>query len=55
LRKRFGLLGHGDLDDALTCALLAYLFAVRPETLVAPPESVPGSEGWIWVPKDGLR
>jgi hypothetical protein len=54
LRKRFGLLGHGDLDDALTCALLAYLFAVRHETLAAPPESVPASEGWIWVPKDGL-
>ena len=54
LRQRFESLGHGDLDDALTCALLAYLFAVRHETLAAPPESVPASEGWIWVPKDGL-
>jgi hypothetical protein len=54
LQQRFELLGHGDLDDALTCALLAYLFAVRHETLAAPPESVPASEGWIWVPKDGL-
>jgi hypothetical protein len=54
LQKRFGPLGHADLDDALTCALLAYLFEVRPETLAAPPESVPTSEGWIWVPKDGL-
>jgi hypothetical protein len=54
LRQHFGSLGHSDLDDALTCALLAYLFAVRPATLAAPPESVPASEGWIWVPKDGL-
>jgi hypothetical protein len=54
LQQRFGLLGHGDLDDALTCALLAYLFTVHPETLAAPMDSVPASEGWIWVPKDGL-
>jgi len=54
LQQLYGLLGHDDLEDALTCALLAYLFAVRPDTLVAPPESVPVSEGWIWVPKDGL-
>jgi hypothetical protein len=54
LRERFGLLGHGDLDDALTCALLAYLFAVRPDTLASPPESASASEGWIWVPQDSL-
>jgi hypothetical protein len=54
LRKRFNSLGHADLDDALTCALLAYLFAARPETLESPPEKTPTSEGWIWVPKDGL-
>ena len=54
LRQRFGSLGHDDLDDALTCALLAYLFAMRPETLEYPPKKTPASEGWIWVPKDGL-
>jgi hypothetical protein len=54
LRKPFSSLGHDDLNDALTCALLAYLFADRPETLATPPETVPASEGWIWVPKDSL-
>lgn len=54
LRERFGSLGHADLDDALTCALLAYLFTVRPDTLAVPPESTPVSEGWIWVPQDSL-
>jgi hypothetical protein len=54
LQKRFGPLGHADLDDALPCALLAYLFTVRTETLEAPPKKTPVSEGWIWIPKDGL-
>jgi hypothetical protein len=54
LQKRFGPLGHSDLDDALTCALLAYLFSMRPEALESPPKKTPTSEGWIWVPKDGL-
>jgi hypothetical protein len=54
LRKPFSSLGHDDLNDALTCALMAYLFAERPETLATPPESVPASEGWIWVPKENL-
>jgi hypothetical protein len=54
IQQRFEPLGHDDLKDALTCALLAYLFAVRPETLAVPPESVSTSEGWIWVPQDSL-
>lgn len=41
-----------DEMDALTCALVAYLFATDPEQLAAPSDSVPASEGWIWVPKD---
>jgi hypothetical protein len=43
---------HPDKQDALTCALIAYLFAQRPEQLIAPSQSVPASEGWIWVPQD---
>ena len=43
-----------DLDDALTCALLGYLFDTHPDKLISPGASVPASEGWIWVPKDGL-
>lgn len=54
LQAPFGRLAHGDLDDALTCALLAHLFATRPEVLIAPDPGVPMSEGWIWVPRDGL-
>lgn len=55
LQQPFGKLGHDDLDDALTCALLAYLFVWRPEKLVAPESDVPVSEGWIWVPGDGIE
>ena len=55
LQQRFSKLDHDDLDDALTCALLAYLFDNQPETLIHPLASVPASEGWIWVPKDGLQ
>ena len=52
LRHGFLALGHEDKEDALTCALIAYLFAEDREKLDAPDESVPWSEGWIWVPKD---
>ena len=45
---------HQDKVDALTCALIAYCFQVRPETLVQPSGDVPVSEGWIWLPKDAL-
>ncbi len=41
-----------DEQDALTCALVAYLFENRSNDLIGPPDSVPASEGWIWVPKD---
>ena len=54
LQQRFGKLDHDDLDDALTCALVAYLFDNQPEALIHPLASVPASEGWIWAPKDGL-
>ncbi len=54
LQQRFGKLGHDDLDDALTCALLAYLFNDHPDALVPPGAEVPEAEGWIWIPNDGL-
>lgn len=52
LRTEYNALAHNDLDDALTCALIAYLFAEDHERLIAPPADVPTSEGWIWVPGD---
>lgn len=55
LQQPFDNLAHDDLDDALTCALLAHLFAVQPNTLIPPGVSVPVSEGWIWVPGDAIR
>lgn len=55
LQQPFSKLGHDDLDDALTCALLAHLFDMQSETLMPPEVSVPAAEGWIWVPKDALH
>ena len=55
LQQPFGKLAHDDLDDALTCALIAWLFANRPEALLAPEPSIPLSEGWIWVPNDATH
>ncbi len=52
LWSRFRPLGHEDLDDALTCAFLAYLFATNRNQLDNPDETVAPNEGWIWVPKD---
>jgi hypothetical protein len=46
-------LGHVDLDDARVCALIANLFADGLAQLEAPPDSVPASEGWIWIPSAG--
>lgn len=44
-------LGHDDLDDARTCAVVAYLFATERRTLEPPGDDCPRSEGWIWVPR----
>jgi hypothetical protein len=44
-----------DERDALTCALIAYLFANQPQYLEPPDGSVPDDEGWIWLPKDALQ
>lgn len=43
---------HVDVKDALTCALVAYLFKNKTRELIAPPAAVSQSEGWIWVPED---
>jgi len=45
---------HQDEQDALICALIAYLFAFRRDRLTRPPEEIPNQEGWIWIPKDAL-
>lgn len=52
LRARYSPLGHEDEEDALTCALIGYLYAENPGELVHPPDTVPVSEGWIWIPRD---
>ena len=54
LRQRFSPLDHEDKEDALTCALVAHLFATRLNTLEAPGAKVPEQEGWIWVPRDAF-
>ncbi len=52
LWSRFSPLGHEDLDDALTCAFLAFLFATDRAQLDHPDEAIAPNEGWIWVPRD---
>lgn len=52
LRRPYPPLSHADTEDALTCALLAYLFTEQRELLASPGPAIPSSEGWIWVPKD---
>lgn len=54
LLQGFPALNHPDQTDALTCALVAYLFDQRREALAAPYASVPPSERWIWVTRDSL-
>lgn len=55
LRQGYPTLDHVDKTDALTCALVAYLFDQRRDTLAEPNDDVPPGEGWIWVPGDVLR
>jgi hypothetical protein len=54
LRQGYPALDHEDKTDALTCALVAYLFDQKREALAPPDASVPPGEGWIWVPGDVL-
>ena len=48
-------LGRDDYEDALTCALVAYLYENDRNALAGPREDTPSSEGWIWVPADALN
>ncbi len=52
LRGGYAPLRHEDEEDALMCALIAYLFSERRTELDAPGAEVPGGEGWIWLPRD---
>jgi hypothetical protein len=47
-------IANDDVDDALTCALIAWMYSKRRELLAPPPPSTPHGEGWIWVPRDCL-
>ena len=55
LRGHFPALEHEDHEDALTCALIAYLFTTQQDTLVQPESNVPSNEGWIWLPRDAIH
>jgi hypothetical protein len=46
---------HQDKLDALTCALVAHTFKFQSDLLAHPPEFIPRTEGWIWVPNDALQ
>lgn len=48
-------LGRDDIEDALTCALVAYLFGSDQEKLVMPPTGTSLQEGWIFFPRDVLQ
>jgi predicted nuclease with RNAse H fold len=43
-----------DREDAVYCALIAYLFAKNPKMLVSPQNVPPAAEGWIWYPADAV-
>jgi len=45
---------EADVKDALYCALVAFDFAHRRESLLSPEtasDQVPPEEGWIWIPR----
>ena len=44
-----------DAEDALQCAVVAYLFQTSRDCFDQPPTDVPEREGWIWVPADCFR
>ncbi len=54
LRRPYSALNHADCEDALTCALVASLFAEKLSSLMPPEADVSRSEGWIWVPRDAF-
>jgi hypothetical protein len=50
-QEKLGKLGS-DLEDALLCALVSFLYETERSALEAPCSDIPREEGWIWVPKD---
>ncbi|HYQ39505.1 MAG TPA: hypothetical protein VER09_11270 [Pseudomonas sp.] len=44
---------HGDQIDALTCALIAWLYHFQPDKLLQPEPGTSMKEGWIFAPADG--
>jgi len=49
------MINHEDKRDALLCALIGWLYQNNLDALVQPEEGVSPTEGWIFVPKDGLK
>ncbi len=54
LRRPYPALTHADCEDALTCSLVASLFAEKRGALMPPEADFSSSEGWIWVPRDAF-
>jgi len=48
--KNIKPLKDDDRNDARVCAMIAHLFDTDRDRLISPPEDVPVSEGWIWIP-----
>ncbi|WP_268799029.1 hypothetical protein [Pseudomonas huanghezhanensis] len=47
-------LEHVDVQDALTCALIAWTFEFQPDLIAQPGPEIDPVEGWIFVPTDCL-
>ena len=45
---------HEDVRDSLVCALIAYLFNQKPQTLIQPMLETSSQEGWIFAPQDNF-
>lgn len=54
LRSGMPAMPGPDEEDALLCALVAWLYAFRRGRLAPPPGDAPEREGWIWLPRDAL-
>ncbi len=54
LRARMPPMPGPDEEDALLCALVAWLYAFHRGRLAPPPVDAPEREGWIWLPCDAL-
>ncbi len=52
MAQQYVRLDHDDMNDALICALVAFLFDQSPGQLSPPGADVPEAEGWIWLPAD---